>query len=79
MALPQFTGEASLYRSSNRYHMAAPVGVLAQGVAIPQLTPFSLALSEVAQWAPIEPEMCLCLPRAGCFCCSRGGCYPVAQ
>jgi hypothetical protein len=37
MTVPQFTGEASLYRSSTQYHqIAAPVGVLARGAAIPQ-------------------------------------------
>lgn len=46
MALPQFTGETSLYRSSSQY-IAAPVGVLARGAAIPRervLTGASAAL-----------------------------------
>jgi hypothetical protein len=36
MAFPQFTGEASLYRSTNQYSSATPVGALAQGLASPQ-------------------------------------------
>jgi hypothetical protein len=38
MALPEFTGDASFYRSATQYHMAAPIGVLARGAAIPPFT-----------------------------------------
>lgn len=38
MSVPGFSAEASLYRSATRYHMAAPVGVLAGSTVFPQLT-----------------------------------------
>ena len=38
MALPQFTGEASLYKSSAQYRMKAGPMASAGGVAIPQFT-----------------------------------------
>jgi hypothetical protein len=75
MALPQFTGEASLYRPSKQYHMAAaPAGVLAPGIAIPHgsvlrgisamVQPaFSINICAYCDHYPYH-----CSPMRACFC-----------
>jgi hypothetical protein len=62
MAIPQFTGELSLYKSSNQF-MSVSVGLLAHSAAIPQQLP------TVCSRCERFPH--LCTPRQLCIC---GGC-----
>ena len=63
MAIPQFTGEASVYRSVNQYHSVTPVNAPAIGASAAVIPPPILHICAVCERNPR-----LCSPALNCIC-----------